>query len=1537
MTPGILESFVEKSEEYEDLFNKLCTRAKDDLELSNCIEKVKAWLKECVDHGRFLPERSSDRKDLQSLVNYWTSLLRQHGYEVLEIGRLAPFDSNAGVPLEGECPYPGLQAYDKKRQADFFGREKDTETCVAALEANRILMIVGGSGSGKSSLALAGILPKLIDDYADWQFVPPFTPGAKPFDSLGGALAKALGNSADASTIAERLRQQPDQAALVLSEIFGAGKPVMLLIDQFEELLTLCQEEQEQKAFSELLCGLVPKSGDNNIAQESDCRILLTLRTDHLARFETNPSLLKLFNLVSENSKQLAAMDFASIHQAIEIPAKKKGLRFLPPEIIDALASQTASLVDGLPLLQFALQRLWEERPTVSPRKDENGNKVEEKLAQLDFINEESFKKLPDVQSALGKVAEEIYQLFDDKKTQIEKLPDVQSALGKVEEESGKKKQTEKQKLCERLMLELVLLDENFEQPLRRRRSKAELLEILVRRWPETTVNEVIDVFVKQGLLRYSGSNEAQQLEVAHEAMFRNWETFRDWISGPEPKARLHAVKLIGREALDWRVHEKSPDYLKLSGEPLKSAQEYVMDYWLVDKDSTDYIKACDEQEQKIEEQRKLAEQAEMLAQKAKIALIKTWFAFAGLAAVIIAVTSMFLIYKSGQKTAALISLPLVASKLPPSESMDVTYSVAQKGGNDFRYVLAHALENMEDRYLFLPRKSNIMIAGQGTAIIQLDNSNQKDQNLKENSRKSENSFSLWEKVRMKFLKSINSPPHHPSPLSEGDDVFKGSLKVFRVCEDGRVDKNFAEIPYERRQLVADYVDIAPPSNQPGKNDNRLIILPFKRETPQRGWDVEVYRLNWQHQPCAEPDSKKTGLKSLTPEVKSLDSAKKSLDDVDDISPMAFDANGKTVAFSAITYQPKPIQDHQNTKQTEAPKPESTVWVFDENWKPVSFESTTLSLTDDQLKNNEDVVSAVAFTRGEPGQSPEPLLITGRLNGALYCGNNPQRKSEESIDPSPVQQIFTNHSRFGTEGGDWFVYRHKSGKVGAKQCNSTQKEEVFAEDIKKDIKNKISFVSINYIPIGADKQIKPVVTYVNNKQPSCWIKKQKWTAFNCSSTHVVEQFVIAPDAKHLVAIEPGGEKTKAAVHNFSQEFLSDDDTKQWVGKLLGEHLIVWPKSSADGNFDDEGKTSWSDQIKRFVAKPSPGVEILEVAMSPAEKYIAWLERKSMANEINLRVYAIKANKYMELHNLLNFEKDNIIAFDLAVTDNGEIVLAINEKLRLFTLTGEVPKEVHLERNQAETSINVEPNVSCLELSPDNEKIVIGTRGGELRLFNLSKRSFETSKTEFEHNSHDSSKDFVSACAVDNTGMMVGGFANGSVRVVKANSSFPLSPLAVYQFKKQVKAVSIDSQQGYVAALFDWQTSDCTANGLPGQSIRIWGYLENRENSPLISTHWVPRWLVSMFGKEERFPLISNSCFPNRHIMSIGSITEQKSKMFLSIAFDDGHGFEPLLCRGCANKTEKPADVLEKLLEEATNKKAEIITDEQLEERYGIKF
>ena len=641
---------------------------------------------------------------------------------------------------------------------------------------------------------------------------------------------------------------------------------------------------------------------------------------------------------------------------------------------------------------------------------------------------------------------------------------------------------------------------------------------------------------------------------------------------------------------------------------------------------------------------------------------------------------------------------------------------------------------------------------------------------------------------------------------------------------------------------------------------------------------------------------------------------------------------GNNVAFSVLSL-------------TTEGEPRSAVWALngiEGIWKRINIDFTALNK--EQLERYENVVSAVAFPDGDLGQSLDQHLITGRLNGALYCGN---KRLEKYPDESPVRQIYTNHSKPGNKGGYWFVYRHQSGEVLVRQCNSAIQEE---NSFTKGKKKNISFISMNYIPTGIDKPVKPVVAFVNDTNPECWRKDDKWTSFDCISARFVKQFAIAPDAKHLVDVEARGK----SVLKFPQEILSEVQ-KQLNGRLSGEHLIVWPKEAAveKDHPSDQSKTSWKSEPQgsnRFMAQLSPGVEILKAAISPSGKYIGWLERKSMSSyEIDLYIYDIKANKDIELQGLLNIKKDNINTFDLAVTDNGLIVLAINDKLKLFKLNGGTFKEVDLksDHDQAETGNNVDP-ITCLNLSPDNEKLVIGTQGGGLRTFNLSKLSFEKAQPKSGYISEGSSKDFVTACAVDNTGMMVGGFGDGNVRVVIAGSPpspdsppsppsppFQLTPQAVYQSDELVKAVSIDSQRGYVAALSDWQTSGCTAKGLPGQSIRIWGGLENKKPS-LIS--WVPKWLVSKFESGEQFPVVSvvsNICLPNRRVMTIGSIDEKNNKLFLPVAFDDGVGSIP--CRGCANKSEKPEDVLEILLKEAENKKAEIFEDKELEERYGIKF
>ncbi|MFN6935561.1 MAG: hypothetical protein ACK4NZ_10470, partial [Tsuneonella sp.] len=165
--------------------------------------------------------------------------------------------------------------------------------------------------------------------------------------------------------------------------------------------------------------------------------------------------------------KRLPPMSFEQIRDVILKPAQAVGLRYVPASLVDRLANETANLAGGLPRLQFALQRLWKLRPI-----NDSGEK-------LDVINEESFAKLPNVREALGTVAQSVFEGLS----------------------------TDGQRACERLMLELTVLDDQLEVPLRRRRLERDLLAVLAgtKLATEAHAFELIEKFVEQCLLVRTG------------------------------------------------------------------------------------------------------------------------------------------------------------------------------------------------------------------------------------------------------------------------------------------------------------------------------------------------------------------------------------------------------------------------------------------------------------------------------------------------------------------------------------------------------------------------------------------------------------------------------------------------------------------------------------------------------------------------------------------------------------------------------------------------------------------------------------------------------------------------------------------------------------------------------------------------------------------------------------------------------------------------------------------------------------------------
>lgn len=509
-------------------------------EFKALVDELHIWLNQCVDHGRFLPPGSADRRSLQAQVDYWTSRLQQAGHDFGEIDRLAPFDPKAGhVLADDKFPYHGLLAATGDARKVFAGREEQVKEYADHIDGHPALLIQSESGGGKSSVAMAGVLPELQRRHPDWLVLARVTPGTQPADTLREALGGLLSlGTVDAPAV---------QAAL-------AGRTVLVYVDQLEELLTMCTDTGQQQAFSELLADL---------ADAGVLRLVATMRVDHYERLALSAYCHKLYGLLTRDGsvKTLPPMSLAQIRHVILKAADSVGLRFVPASIVETLATETANVPSGLPLLQFALQRLWDERPRQDDRPDG---------PRLDMITSESFAKLPTVSSALGRVAD-IY------------FAELQ-AQGLVE-------------ACRRLMLELTVIDERLEVPLRRRRAEAEVLQKLVDAELASAdqAQALVDGFVERRLLVRSGQGDARQIEVAHEALFRYWGQFQDWINQDEVRATLRATRQIARDALLWERSGRSHDRLNLRGQPLNDALEHRRGHWLEPLAST-YVDACNAQ-----------------------------------------------------------------------------------------------------------------------------------------------------------------------------------------------------------------------------------------------------------------------------------------------------------------------------------------------------------------------------------------------------------------------------------------------------------------------------------------------------------------------------------------------------------------------------------------------------------------------------------------------------------------------------------------------------------------------------------------------------------------------------------------------------------------------------------------------------------------------------------------------------------------------------------------------------------------------------
>jgi WD40 repeat protein/energy-coupling factor transporter ATP-binding protein EcfA2 len=252
-------------------------------------------------------------------------------------------------------PYPGLRPFEPEDAGYFFGRDRQVDELLLRLRDHRFVAVLGLSGSGKSSLVRAGLIPALKAGHltssgSHWR-VALFRPGSRPLEALAAALDEALGARVDRLA---RLGASTQALLLDTREGREADESLLVVVDQFEEIFRVPDASQAAR-FIDLLLAV-----EQDLSPLFRVYVTLTMRTDRLgesARFDGLPEAL--------NRSQYLVPKLASdqLREAIEGPAALTETD-IAPELVQQLAIEASEGRDQLPLLQHLLMTLWEGRET---------------------------------------------------------------------------------------------------------------------------------------------------------------------------------------------------------------------------------------------------------------------------------------------------------------------------------------------------------------------------------------------------------------------------------------------------------------------------------------------------------------------------------------------------------------------------------------------------------------------------------------------------------------------------------------------------------------------------------------------------------------------------------------------------------------------------------------------------------------------------------------------------------------------------------------------------------------------------------------------------------------------------------------------------------------------------------------------------------------------------------------------------------------------------------------------------------------------
>lgn len=414
------------------------------------------------------------------------------------------------VPIEGNTPlvdlrnpYKGLQTFQETDSDDFFGRDDLVDRIVDTMESNRLVGVVGPSGSGKSSVVKAGVLPKLRQgSNAPLRLISEMYPGAYPFEELENALLRI---GVDRTSVIDELVADQRGLSRVLKHILpNDDAELVLVIDQFEELFSMVSSEETRQLF---LDSLVAATSD----PRSRLSVILTMRADFFDRPLGYPQFGEIFEaalvpVTVPNDQQLA--------MAISQPAHSVGVEFeegLIAQIVNDVGGQPGSL----PLLQYALTELFDDRDSGT-------------------ITLATYQRGGGVFGALGRRAEALYEDLS---------------------EPGKK-------AIRQAFLRMVTIDEGADD-VRRRVRRSQLHGDDVH---DGALTEALQLYGAHRLLTFDLDpvTSGPTVEVAHEALLREWPRLGGWID--DQRDDLVIRKRLDASMTEWKSSGEDASYLPTGG-----------------------------------------------------------------------------------------------------------------------------------------------------------------------------------------------------------------------------------------------------------------------------------------------------------------------------------------------------------------------------------------------------------------------------------------------------------------------------------------------------------------------------------------------------------------------------------------------------------------------------------------------------------------------------------------------------------------------------------------------------------------------------------------------------------------------------------------------------------------------------------------------------------------------------------------------------------------------------------------------------------